>query len=111
MRTQVLVNPILIRGYAAMMRYAFGRAARGTVTAAPPSSRFDGYQFSLFAPPATAARSRARSDEPYSIRAVTPSLRPLAARTGNRCPECAGPLVNGEGSVACPVCGFTRHGW
>ena len=102
-----------------MMRYALGRAARFTTIEAPQRGRFDGYhsgyqgyQFSLFAPPAAAqARSRPRADEPYSVRAVTPSLRPLAARTGNRCPECAGPLVNGEGCIACPVCGFSRHGW
>jgi hypothetical protein len=26
---------------------------------------------------------------------------------GPRCPECAGPLVFGEGCQACPVCGFS----
>lgn len=24
-----------------------------------------------------------------------------------RCPECGGPLVHGEGCLACPVCGYT----
>ena len=27
---------------------------------------------------------------------------------GPRCPDCAGPLVHGEGCVCCPLCGFTR---
>lgn len=99
-----------------MMRYEASRAVRAATTVAaatysPQRGRFDGYQFSLFAPPRAAAQVRARADEPYSFRAVTPSLRPLVARYGNRCPECAGPLVNGEGCVACPVCGFRRQGW
>ncbi len=98
-----------------MMRYALGRTVRSATLDAPQRGRVDGYQayqFSLFAPPTVARTpSRPRAEEPYSIRAVTPSLRSLAARTGNRCPECAGPLVNGEGCVACPVCGFSRHGW
>jgi uncharacterized Zn finger protein (UPF0148 family) len=24
-----------------------------------------------------------------------------------KCPECGGPLVYGEGCLACPVCGYT----
>jgi len=27
-----------------------------------------------------------------------------------RCPDCGGPLVHGEGCLACPVCGFSRCG-
>lgn len=26
----------------------------------------------------------------------------------NRCPDCGGPLVRGEGVVRCAICGFTR---
>jgi hypothetical protein len=77
---------------------------------APRRNRYDGYQFSLFAPPAEAASTRGR-DVPFAFRAVAPSLQPLVTRFGNRCPECAGPLVNGEGCIACPVCGFRRQGW
>ncbi len=47
---------------------------------------------------------------PTAIRAhellATRRLRRFAAR-GPRCPECAGPLVFGEGCQACPVCGFS----
>lgn len=98
-----------------MMRYASGRTARFATFEAQQRGRFDGYQgyqFSLLGPPAaTRTQLHPQTEQPYSIRAVTPSLRPLAARTGNRCPECAGPLVSGEGCIACPVCGFSRHGW
>lgn len=95
-----------------MMRYSAGRYQHdGTQLAAlRPRNRFDGYQFSLLAPPATVARA-AVAGEPYSVRSVTPSLRPLMARTNGRCPECAGPLVSGEACLVCPVCGFRRQGW
>lgn len=97
-----------------MMGYSSSRYQRGS-TADPVAgrrNRFDGYQFSLLAPPAPGVRvRRVDAGVPYTIRAVAPSLRPLMARTGNRCPECAGPLVSGEGCVACPVCGFRRQGW
>ena len=33
-------------------------------------------------------------------------LRRIVA-TGPRCPDCAGPLVFGEGCRACPVCGYS----
>ncbi len=73
---------------------------------------YQGFQFSLFAPPPLKdARRPALESLPYTVRSVAPSLRPLMARTGNRCPDCGGPLVNGEGCVACPVCGFSRRGW
>ena len=36
-------------------------------------------------------------------------LRRMVAR-GPRCPECAGPLVFGEGCHACPVCGYSACG-
>lgn len=74
-------------------------------------NRFEGYQFSLLAPPAPRAANRTGEEQPHTMRAIAPSLRPLVARYGHRCPECAGPLVNGEGCVACPVCGFRRQGW
>jgi hypothetical protein len=97
-----------------MMRYSSFRQQQRFPTALarplPPRNRYDGYQFSLFAPPSQAAATRSEN-EPYTVRAVAPSLRPLVARTGNRCPECAGPLINGEACVACPVCGFRRQGW
>jgi len=90
-----------------MMRYATNRA-QAAVLPHPTRNRFDGYQFSLFAPPAMPRRASA--DEPRSLRSVAPRLRPLVARYNSRCPECAGPLVSGEGAVACPVCGFRRLG-
>jgi len=81
-------------------------AARGAAPA------YAGYQFSLFAPPPLKDERRpALESLPYTVRAVAPALRPLMARTGNRCPDCGGPLVSGEGCVACPVCGFRRQGW
>ena len=97
-----------------MMRYASTRYPRTgfTTTAARPRNRFDGYQFSLFAPPALASMpARVTTEEPYTVRAVPPALRPLVARYNGRCPECAGPLVSGEACIACPVCGFRRQGW
>ena len=36
-------------------------------------------------------------------------LRRLAA-SGPRCPDCAGPLVFGEGCRLCPVCGYSTCG-
>jgi hypothetical protein len=36
-------------------------------------------------------------------------LKRLAAR-GPRCPDCAGPLVFGEGCQLCPVCGYSACG-
>jgi hypothetical protein len=99
-----------------MMRYSPYRFSRtnaaqlaGAVRERSAHNRFEGYQFSLLAPPR--ATRRADYGQPYTARAVAPSLRSLVARTGNRCPECSGPLVNGEGCVACPVCGFSRQGW
>ena len=82
---------------------AYARA--GTVA---PSS-YDAYQYSLFAPP-TQHAAPLRPNDPYTVRAVAPALRPLVRRYRNRCPECAGPLVSGEGCVACPVCGFAQRG-
>ena len=94
-----------------MMRYS---PAHGTTTdsfAGARRGRFDGYQFSLFPPPAPAAAGHLHVDDlPYSFRAVAPRLRPLVVRYNNRCPDCAGPLVSGEGAIACPVCGFRRLG-
>jgi hypothetical protein len=37
---------------------------------------------------------------------ATRKLRRMEAR-GPRCPDCAGPLVFGEGCSVCPVCGFS----
>ena len=37
---------------------------------------------------------------------ATRRLRRVELR-GPRCPECAGPLVHGEGCQVCPVCGFS----
>jgi hypothetical protein len=82
-------------------------AAYARAGAASPS--FDGYQYSLFAPPAHRA-APLRPSDPYTVRAVAPSLRPLVRRYNSRCPDCAGPLVSGEGCVACPVCGFAQRG-
>jgi uncharacterized Zn finger protein (UPF0148 family) len=28
---------------------------------------------------------------------------------GSRCPDCGGPVIQGEGSVRCAICGFTRR--
>ena len=36
------------------------------------------------------------------------AMRKTIALRGPRCPDCAGPLVHGEGCVCCPICGFTR---
>ena len=38
--------------------------------------------------------------------APTRLRRPVATR-GPRCPDCAGPLVFGEGCELCPVCGYS----
>ena len=100
-----------------MLRSATMRYPRAGTSAfaAQPRHRFDGYQFSLFAPPSRLANAtaptRADAAEPYTVRSLPPTLRPLVARTNGRCPECAGPLVSGEACVACPVCGFRRQGW
>ncbi len=32
------------------------------------------------------------------------------ASMGQRCPQCAGPLVFGEGCSLCPVCGYSACG-
>lgn len=37
---------------------------------------------------------------------ATRRLRRIVAH-GPRCPDCAGPLVSGEGCRVCPVCGFS----
>jgi hypothetical protein len=102
-----------------MMRYTAGYARSGAF-ASPTTrwgsvrrsgSRLDGYQYSLFALPAAAVQATPHdATEPLTVRAVAPALRPLVRQYNHRCPECAGPLVNGEGCVACPVCGFTRQG-
>ncbi len=44
----------------------------------------------------------ARSTEMFANR----RLRRMAL-AGPRCPDCAGPLVHGEGCDVCPVCGFS----
>jgi hypothetical protein len=90
---------------AARSRFAAYARMAGASSLAP----FDGYQFSLLAPPVPRATPPRESD-PYAVRAVAPALRPLVRRYNSRCPECAGPLVSGEGAVACPVCGFSRRG-
>src|SRR5690242_17319477 len=96
----------------AMMRYA---SRRSSVVAAPRPAhgaygRYGGSQYALL--PASAPRTATVhvADEPVTFRAVAPRLRPLVARYNSRCPECTGPLVSGEGAVACPVCGFRRLG-
>ncbi|MHB8575432.1 MAG: hypothetical protein ACYDCQ_08880 [Dehalococcoidia bacterium] len=96
-----------------MLRYSTDRYQRsgGQAPTAWPRNRFDGYQFSLFAPPTARVPARGAVIEPYAVRSVTPALRSLVARHNGRCPECAGPLVSGEACVACPVCGFRRQGW
>ena len=48
----------------------------------------------------TTATSRAVADR---------KLRRVAMR-GPRCPDCAGPLVFGEGCRVCPVCGYSACG-
>lgn len=88
-------------------RSRFAAYARASGAAAP--SRFDGYQYSLLAPPSERVAT-VRESDPYAVRAVAPALRSLVRRYNSRCPECAGPLVSGEGAVACPVCGFSRRG-
>ena len=95
-----------------MMRYGAyrQRGPGGQVNGAVRRNRFDGYQYSLFPAPRQAASAEPDS-MPHTVRAVAPALRPLMARTGNRCPDCTGPLINGEGCVACPICGFRRQGW
>ena len=32
------------------------------------------------------------------------------ASMGQRCPQCAGPLVFGEGCSLCPICGYSACG-
>ena len=44
----------------------------------------------------------ARSTEMFANR----RLRRMAVH-GPRCPDCAGPLVFGEGCSVCPVCGYS----
>ncbi len=45
---------------------------------------------------------------------ATSTSRPLRLRrmiaSGPSCPDCAGPLVFGEGCRVCPVCGFSACG-
>jgi len=102
-----------------MMRYdsLCRQQSAGRPYLRPDRASFDGYQYSLFAPPAGAAIDQPvvqgpnGRPAPYTVRAVAPALRPLMTRYSNRCPDCAGPLVNGEACVACPVCGFRRRGW
>ncbi|MEZ4502512.1 MAG: hypothetical protein R3C39_07795 [Dehalococcoidia bacterium] len=36
-------------------------------------------------------------------------LKRMAAR-GPRCPDCAGPIVFGEGCQLCPICGYSACG-
>jgi hypothetical protein len=56
--------------------------------------------------------------EPASLEATalvsgpSPELRRLrrVAAYGPRCPDCAGPLVFGEGCQLCPVCGYSGCG-
>jgi len=96
-----------------MMRYGYQRSHRSgasprAVPARGSQARWDGFAYTLAAPsvvPTSASRCRS-----YSVMTVAPALRPLVQRTNGRCPECAGPLVSGEASVACPVCGFSRRG-
>jgi hypothetical protein len=44
--------------------------------------------------------------------AIAPELRRLKriVAYGPRCPDCAGPLVFGEGCHLCPVCGYSACG-
>lgn len=43
-----------------------------------------------------------------ATRAGTPSRRyRREASIGPRCPQCAGPLVFGEGCSLCPICGYS----
>ncbi len=44
--------------------------------------------------------------------APTPELRRLrrVVAYGPRCPDCAGPLVFGEGCQLCPICGYSGCG-
>ena len=46
---------------------------------------------------------------PTSRAAADRKLRSVAMR-GPRCPDCAGPLVFGEGCQVCPVCGYSACG-
>lgn len=46
---------------------------------------------------------------PAADAAVGLRLKRMAAR-GPRCPDCAGPLVFGEGCQLCPVCGYSACG-
>ncbi len=39
--------------------------------------------------------------------ATVPQMR-LPLFRPPRCPDCGGPLVHGEGCLACAVCGFSR---
>lgn len=57
--------------------------------------------------------------EPATIEAAAsahsarpPELRRLKrmAAYGPRCPDCAGPLVFGEGCQLCPICGYSGCG-
>ncbi|MEX2236288.1 MAG: hypothetical protein WEB00_01945 [Dehalococcoidia bacterium] len=34
----------------------------------------------------------------------------LAVQNVRRCPDCAGPIVRGEGCSLCPICGYSRCG-
>jgi hypothetical protein len=47
--------------------------------------------------------------ETASSLSAAPELRRLrrVAAYGPRCPDCAGPLVFGEGCQLCPVCGYS----
>ncbi len=49
---------------------------------------------------------------PVLPRATSPELRRLrrVVAYGPRCPDCAGPLVFGEGCQLCPICGYSGCG-
>ena len=42
-----------------------------------------------------------------STGSASPRPRGRFVYTGPRCPQCAGPLVFGEGCSVCPVCGHS----
>ncbi|MSQ41774.1 MAG: hypothetical protein EXR65_01875 [Dehalococcoidia bacterium] len=56
----------------------------------------------LFAPAATPSAASAPEEAASRLRRI--------ATHGPRCPDCAGPLVFGEGCHLCPICGYSACG-
>ena len=74
------------------------------ITSGAPSMAVDRAMSAFGAPVAVASGPAAAP--------IAPELRRLKriVAYGPRCPDCAGPLVFGEGCHLCPVCGYSACG-